>query len=157
MSEITAGALGEIGGRILEDAAFVFTEPTDEPPAFEEAVLEGRLRFVAPSGEGTLLIAAGRSLAQEIAANLLGVDAGDPETDGQDRGALGEMLNIIAGAFMADRFGHNVLCMLGIPSVQAFEPDAYAVQKDGTACKVHFSTDDGRRIDLGVDFVERSN
>jgi hypothetical protein len=116
MAEPTSTLLEEVLGQVLQDAAFVFAEPAEEPEAWGSPLYAVKLAFESVRG-GELRLTAGRGAAVEIAANMLGLDASDPEAAEQGRAALGELLNVIGGAFVTRFFGTKVPSQLGLPIV----------------------------------------
>jgi len=85
--------------QILEDATFVFAEPAEDLPEWMDDVLEAEVTFAGPN-TGRLLIAMSPDLAINLAANLLGIDADDPDAVTRGLGASGEIANMICGALM---------------------------------------------------------
>jgi hypothetical protein len=115
--EITHERLAAVTMRTLEDAAFIFSERTDSPPAFRGPLLEARLTYEGPD-HGELTLTSTTGFADLLAANLLGVEADDPEVAGKGPDALGELLNILGGVWAAELFGARATCRLGLPEVR---------------------------------------
>jgi hypothetical protein len=114
MRDLDGTFLSEVLGQVLEDAAFVFVEPADEPEAWGPPVLAASLAFESVQG-GTLRITAAPAAGVELAANMLGVDPADPEAAEHGLAALAEILNVVGGAFVTRYFGTAVPSQLGLP------------------------------------------
>jgi hypothetical protein len=116
MLEPTPELLTDILGQVLQESAFIFAEPDDEPPAWEGEVLTARIAFQSTRG-GTLRIVTTPGGAAEIAANMLGIDPGD-EAEQNARPAFSELLNVLGGAFLTRYFGTAVPSQLGLPATE---------------------------------------
>lgn len=116
MSEPTPEMLTEVLSNVLEEAAFFMIEPEAVPPRYEGEIFSAAIDFEAVRG-GQLRLTASRNLARNLAANMLGIDPNDPEADEQGRNALGEILNVLGGAFVTRHFGTKVPFQLGLPTV----------------------------------------
>jgi len=144
-AEIAADRLAELVSRTLEDAAFVFTEPADGAGAPAAPVLHARLDFEGPA-RGELSLTASPAVARALAANLLGLDEGDPDIDARAGDALGEVVNMLAGAVVLELFGPEAQTRIGVPAgAELAAPPAGA---GGTA--VALLTEEGERIDAAV-------
>jgi hypothetical protein len=141
-AELSAERLGALVMKTLEDAAFVFAEVADGAPPFSPPVLEARLRFEGPEA-GELALATSPAMAQGLAANLLGLDPGDPEIGQRAGDALGELANILAGAVVLELFGPRVETRIGVPSVR----EVAAAPAGEAPCAVTLSTEEGERLD----------
>jgi hypothetical protein len=144
-AELLAGTLA----RTLEEAAFVFAEPDEAGAPLGDALLEARLSYVGPH-EGELALSAPRSLAATLAANLLGEDEGGAAATGDDEDAMGELLNMVAGAWVAEVFGDEARCLLGLPRVRAVDPRERAGALASADVAAALVEEEGRRIDLSL-------
>jgi hypothetical protein len=115
MAEPTAALLEEVLGQVLQEAAFVFAEPADEPEGWPPPVLTAEIAFESVRG-GLLRLTVPPRGAVELAANMLGLEASDPEAEENGRAAVAEILNVIGGAFVTRYFGTQVPTQLGLPS-----------------------------------------
>jgi hypothetical protein len=120
MLDPTPELLAEVLGSVLQDSAFMFAEPTDEPEGWALPVYSAELAFESVRG-GLLRLTAPPRGAVEIAANMLGVDPTDPEAEVQARSALAEVLNVVGGAFVTRYFGTKVPSQLGLPHTEVLE------------------------------------
>ncbi len=148
MSAELGRALGETLARTLEEAAFVFAEPAEDPPPFRGEVLEARIGFRGPE-EGELRLVADAGLAASLAANLLGLDEEQgSEARARSADALGEILNMVVGAWVVRRFGESTTCRLGVPRVSR----RAAGDAEGAApgARARLVEESGRRIDLSL-------
>lgn len=146
MSEPTSELLAETLAGTLEEAAFVFVEPQETPPAFPAKVLEARIGYAGPSS-GELTLVADATLAATLAANLLGEEEGEA-TASRASDALGELLNMVVGAFVVRLFGAEVRCKLGVPRVREVGASEHQARLRAAACAAHLVEEEGRRIDL---------
>jgi hypothetical protein len=73
MADPIPALLTEVLGEVLQEAAYVFAEPAEEPAAWTAPVVSAEIAFESLKG-GTLRLTAAPAVAAEIAANMLGVD-----------------------------------------------------------------------------------
>lgn len=148
MSEPTSELLAETLAGTLEEAAFVFVEQQESPPAFPARVLEARIDYAGPT-KGELTLVADASMAATLAANLLGEDEGEA-TAARAGDALGELLNMVVGSFVVRLFGPETRCRLGVPRVREVGAAEHGVQLRSASCATHLVEEEGRRIDLSL-------
>ncbi len=141
--------LGEVLGKTLEEAAFVFADLPDEAPPVGRTMVEARLAYGGP-GAGELVLATTPALASTLAANLLGEDEGGATATGDDEDAVGELLNMMAGTFVAELFGPGAGVHIGLPRVRRVDGGAYARSLAGATAAVTLVEEEGRRIDLAA-------
>jgi len=113
----------EVISRILEDAAFVFTDVISDnsiPTAGEWEAAGVGLDF---SGEqcGQMRMWASDGFTACVAANMLGVAEDDPAAAEKGLDALKESLNIIVGNYLTTFFGEEPIFDLGLPTPLAKE------------------------------------
>ncbi len=120
MPEPTPALLTDILGQVLQESAFIFAEPDDEPATWQGPVLTARIAFESTRG-GTLRLVTTPAASAEIAANMLGIEPGE-EADANGRAAVAELLNVLGGAFLTRYFGTTVPSQLGLPSTELGEP-----------------------------------
>ncbi len=109
---VTETMLRDVVMRTLSDSAFMFPSPTESPIADVE--LRVRITFEGPE-PGALELGASTGFGRALAANLLGLEADDPELDSASEGALLELSNIMAGLLVEEAWG-SAGCRLGIPA-----------------------------------------
>ena len=114
MPEASRELLTDILGQVLQESAFIFAEPDEEPEAWEGEALVARIAFESTRG-GSLRLVTTLLAASDIAANMLGIDPGE-EADANGRAAVSELLNVLGGAFLTRYFGTAVPSQLGLPS-----------------------------------------
>jgi CheY-specific phosphatase CheX len=119
----TTNVLRDVAREVLADFAFLLTEPAQAPLAWPaaELVRHAEIDFEGPFC-GTLAITATSELAEAIACDMLGLEAGDPEAVAQSASALGELANVVAGAVIARLFGTSSNYKLGLPQVAHGHP-----------------------------------
>ena len=120
MPEPTPAFLLEVLGSVLQDAAFVSADPAPEPARWAGPVINAELAFESLRGGSLRLTVAPRG-AIELAANMLGVDPADREAEAHGLAAVGELLNVIGGAFVTRFFGTQVPSQLGLPRAELAE------------------------------------
>lgn len=101
---------------VMEQAAFLTTDPAEIAPA--DAAVEGNLCAAMDfSGEfaGTIAMMVDESIASSLAANMLGLDEGDPLARLRNGDALGEILNMICGNLLPEIAGSGPVFNLGSP------------------------------------------
>ena len=138
--------LAEVGLRIFEEAAFLFTEPGQAPGREARDPLEATLEFGGP-GAGEIRLSTDREVAVLIAANMLGLEKDDPEAAESAEQALGELLNVLGGSLMVDLFGTREVCHLGIPRVGRGE----GLPADPQAASVRFQVEGGGQLTLSLE------
>lgn len=121
MTSLPSARLEAVARRVLEEAAFVLATPTARQPEWPAEVVEVELAFDGPA-TGVLRLRSTPRFGAEVAANLMGLESGDAEADRHAEGALAELLNIIAGALLADVYGTGRVVRIGIPAVRAGPP-----------------------------------
>ena len=146
MAEPTAALLEEVLGQVLQEAAFVFAEPADEPEGWPPPVLTAEIAFESVRG-GLLRLTVPPRGAVEIAANMLGLEASDPEAEENGRAAVAEILNVIGGAFVTRYFGTQVPTQLGLPSTALVD----APPRAGRTCAATLQLESGDPVVLELD------
>ncbi len=114
MADATPELLTDILGTVLQESAFMFVEPAEEPVEWGEKVFAATLAFESVRS-GTLRLTMAVPVGVELAANMLGTEATDPEAEENGRAAMSEILNVIGGAFVTRFFGTKVPSQLGLP------------------------------------------
>jgi hypothetical protein len=114
MADPTVELLTDILGNVLQESAFMFVEPDQEPVEWGDKVFAATLAFESVRG-GTLRLTMAVPAGVELAANMLGTEASDPEAEENGRAAVSEILNVIGGAFVTRFFGTKVPSQLGLP------------------------------------------
>ncbi|HTP27968.1 MAG TPA: chemotaxis protein CheX [Anaeromyxobacteraceae bacterium] len=148
-AELSAELLAQALSRTLEEAAFVFAEPTQDPPPLEGEVIEARLSYRGDH-EGELRLAAPASFAASLAANLLGEEEGSQGAKARGDDCIGELLNMIAGALAVDLFGPGSRCLLGLPRVRRVAAEEHAQALATAHAAATLIEEEGGRIDLSA-------
>lgn len=93
-----AEVIDEVFRIVLEKFAFMFAEQAEEGDVMSPQgdLAAARITFTG-AASGTLLLATPMDTATEVAANVLGLDAGDDESVERGPDALGEVLNMTCG------------------------------------------------------------
>jgi hypothetical protein len=146
MAEPTVELLTDILGSVLQDSAFMFVEPSEEPPEWGDRVFNASLTFESER-RGTLRLNMAVPVGVELAANMLGTEPDDPEAEENGRAAVSEVLNVIGGSFVTRYFGTRVATQLGIPKAML----ATAPATGRTTCGALVTSEAGLPILLELD------
>lgn len=143
---MSAELLGQITSSILEEAAFFLSHRSSTPPPWPAQVLEARIAFNG-SRRGVMRLTATEPFALVVAANLLGIEPDDKEASQQQKPALGELINIVCGAVVAQWLGTTQVCQLGLPEVSQRASTGSSVAPE---CSVSLIIEDQFRLDIDV-------
>lgn len=133
----------------LGEAAFALLDRDEAPPDWPGVLVVGSLPFHGPA-HGTVQLATSPEFAAELAANLLGLDPDDVTAARRAHEALGELLNIFAGALFAKWFGPGERCAMGIPRLRTVAAGAPAARPAEALAAVSMRNEEGHRIDACV-------
>jgi CheY-specific phosphatase CheX len=145
-----AEVLVDVTANVLEEAAFVFTEPAEGGQTWEGEVVEVQLAF-SGDGTGRLMMTAPKSLGLELAANLLGMEPGE-ETDIERpaEAAFSEILNMIAGPLAVAWFGEEAVCRIGVPEAKTIAGSTHRSWSEGYTCSASLVTEEEDPIELAA-------
>jgi len=118
MSDTTTQSVQEVFCEVLASLAFMFGDPAspqDLPPMGEPAMM-ATIGFRGPTA-GNLALLAPRSLAQELAANILGIEPDEDAAGEQASDALGELMNVTLGRLLTTISGDAPVFDLTPPQV----------------------------------------
>ena len=140
--------------QVLESLAMMFADQVenDELPQQGGECIAVSIEFVGPSS-GALCLMASQQAAEEVAANVLGLDVGDPEVESSAHDALGELLNVTVGQLLTAIAGDEPVFDLTAPVVRGNVPRAEwqeLLTKEGTVVVVA----DDHPLLLGFDLHE---
>lgn len=144
------GALEAATRQVLEDVAFVFTEPTAEPvdeTSWSGSVIRAELPFTGPI-RGRFVLAASSALFSSLAAEMLGVEPGDVEAEERES-APGEILNMVAGMTLEQTLGDVGLWELGVPEARSMSPAEY-MSAPRADILVRLDTEEEEPFEVGV-------
>jgi CheY-specific phosphatase CheX len=148
--EQCAATLTEVSATVLEEAAFVFTEPASGTLSWSGDIVETKLTF-SGDGNGTVMLAAPQSVGLELAANLLGLEPGEEtHIERPAEAALAEILNMIAGPLTARLFGDTAVCRIGVPMAKTVPGSAHENWSRRGFCSVSLTTEENDPIELAV-------
>ncbi|HVP57096.1 MAG TPA: chemotaxis protein CheX [bacterium] len=119
--------LASVAEKTLAELAFIFSVSDDqEPMPASAALVASSVEFSGPFS-GRLTLAVSANMLSAIAANMLGIDEGDPRPlPDQQRDALKEMTNVVCGNLLPRLAGTQVVFKIEAPDL--VEPEAI----DGT-------------------------
>lgn len=107
--------------RMLEETAFLFSDEPVRPPVFQSATVGVGISCDGDES-GELRLWAQASFLRKLSANMLGIEEEDPMAVAKGLDALGELLNIVLGHCLTERFGETENCRMGTPRL--VEPGA---------------------------------
>jgi hypothetical protein len=138
----TTNVVREVACSVMADCAFLLTEPVESASNWPASEL---VRHAAIDFEGgALSLTTTSELAEAIACDMLGLESGDPEAIAQASSALGELVNVVAGALLARLFGTSGNYGLGLPRVALGHPPDRA----GRTSVVALEDVEGRPIEI---------
>ncbi len=147
--ELSAPLLQDVLGRVLQEMAFVFAEPSPTPLQWPARVVTAELSYSGP-GAGTLRLTTTSELALLIAENLIGMDAGAPQSERPSADALGEVLNIAGGLLVAEVFGQSELSQLTSPRVERRDAEVSGQERMRSLCRVRMLAEDEFPVELAA-------
>ena len=147
-ADLSPRLLGDVLGRVLEEAAFVFVEPAEEAPP-EGPLLRAQLRYVGRHA-GELSLVMSERFAATVAASILGEEEGGEELTGDDRDALGEVLNMVAGVLAVELFGEDSRCALGLPVVARLAAEEHRRELAAADAVALLMDEGGQRVALSA-------
>lgn len=112
-------ALSKVAVRILEEAAFLFSDdlaPADRPDHTWEPV-GASLEYEGIEDSGHIQVWADVAMVRSLASNMLGLDEEDPESAAHVADALKELLNMVLGNVLTELWGTEPVFHLGIPTL----------------------------------------
>lgn len=133
----------------LEEAAFALLEVDEAPAPWTGMVVEATLPFRGPA-RGTILLATSASFAAELAANLLGLEADEVAAARRAHEAVGELLNIFAGALLERWLGGEVHCAMGVPRLETVSGAAREERHRSASARVTMCGEYEHRLDAAV-------
>jgi CheY-specific phosphatase CheX len=116
MNKIDPTVLTEITISALERTAMVLAEPAAEGQETPAPTRFASIAYRGPS-EGTIVLSATEGFLQELAASLLGVEAGEVNIESHGNDALKEMANIVGGSVILAMSGDTCEYSLGLPAL----------------------------------------
>ena len=127
MVDDQAKLAGESFCDVLEKLAFMFAEPApkEELPGDVPGSVQARMTF---SGDivGSLALTVPEAMCNDIAANVLGMDADDESVLGRTHDALKEVLNVVCGYTLTAIGGEAALVDLSVPHVTELDEAGWA-------------------------------
>ena len=115
-AETLGSALQTATRQVLEEATFVFSEPTSEPfggSSWPGTLVRVRLGFSGPLS-GHFMLVASSELCQSLAADMLG----ESDTEALAGEVLGEILNMATGIALTELLGSDSSWALRVPEAE---------------------------------------
>jgi len=112
---------------VAEQLTFMFGEvvPKDEANTPDKLFTKARMTFTGDLA-GTLSLAVPSDTTAEIAANILGLEPEDIETESMMNDALAEMLNVVCGHVIMSMVGKDANFKLATPVTDFVSEEQYA-------------------------------
>lgn len=112
--------LAQTLAEVLEVQAFLFAEPVAPASLIlpEGPGVRASISFVGASLNGSIELLCPQSLCGELAANILGVEAEEIESETDAEDALKEVLNIACGQFLTRCYGSGPVFTLSLPCLE---------------------------------------
>ncbi len=152
MLEPTAELLTDILGQVLQESAFIFAEPDDEPAVWQRhgAGRPHRLRVDPRRRAAPPHQPAGR--LRRSPPTCWASTRGE-EADANGRAAVSELLNVLGGAFLTRYFGTAVPSQLGLPTTEILPaPPPEAARR---SCAASVRLESGEPMVLELDLEDR--
>ncbi len=133
--------LAEVISEVIENLSMMPVEKPLEWDKFQPQ-LEGWIEFIGPV-KGKLYLRCEETMALALAANLLGTDHADMQTQADAWDALAELLNVVCGNLVTELFDSKKPFSLSTPQLNIIPPNN-SDDKQNT-------TDDPKKSELGAD------
>lgn len=118
MSALPPEGLAVVATSALEEAAFLFVEPSPDLDVPADRAIVATIGIATPA-RGQLRVLTDVDGARLLAANVLGIEPDDPDVDAQSEAAVGELANILAGLVLAEVAAKGAETAIDIPLVGA--------------------------------------
>lgn len=116
MQDQATETLTTMFSEVLADLAFMFTDEDPVNMAPGGKWLETTIGYDG-SHSGVLRLRCTREFAIQLAANLLGLDTEDVDTEQSARDAVKEFMNVVCGQFITAAYGTEEVFDLTIPQI----------------------------------------
>lgn len=120
------GVLEDVVPSVLENVAFMFSEPADPDEGLPDAeeYLEAAMEFDGPA-KGRIGVVVAAAWCDQLAEGILGEEPQEENVSAMRRDALCELLNIICGQFVTALWGTDHIVNLSIPTVSEVSQAAW--------------------------------
>jgi hypothetical protein len=133
---------------VLEEAAFVFTEP-GAPRAAAESVVIAEVRFRGPE-RGRLVLACPLALGVEIAESFTGCEPDSSVAEAWAADATAEIVNMLAGRLLVEWWGPEATYDLDLPRVRLAGRRELEPSAGEEVCRAVLATETDQRVDALV-------
>ena len=116
MQDQKTATLATIFSEVLANLAFMFTDEDPAHPPPGDVWFETTIAY-SGSVAGTLRLRCSRDFSTRLAANLLGTNPEDPDTEQSASDAVMEFMNIVCGQFVTTAYGTEEVFSLTIPEI----------------------------------------
>ncbi len=116
MQDQKTATLATIFSEVLANLAFLFTDEDPADPVPGDVWFETTIGYSGPMA-GTLRFLCTRDFSTRLAANLLGTDPDDPDTEQSAGDAVKEFMNIVCGQFVTAAYGTEEVFHITIPEI----------------------------------------
>lgn len=146
---LNSDQLLELAAQVFQEAAFCFIEPLCYELKLSDELLVASLDFNGKVS-GRILIAAPPTFACIIAGNLLGLEPDDEDVGEKCAGALGELLNMVAGQLFSESLGADNDIQLGLPETRIMAADEFETLLDSQTVHASGLVEEEQRVDFAV-------
>lgn len=151
MGDDLSDIVGDAAMRVLEDAAYVFTErlPDDaeNPLRDERKIVSAQIDI--GSGRACVAFACSLCFAGTVAADLLGLDTEGPVPSRKCMDAIGELLNMLGGVLYKQWRGTTETeGLLGLPSVALLSYQEHSQRCGVKPLRLLLQTEDGDTVEV---------
>jgi CheY-specific phosphatase CheX len=137
--------------KTLEEVAFIFTEPCENPEPISGQCVEATIAFFGKV-PGRLVFRAPRHFAELLAANILGLEPEDATAGALAHEAVGELLNMVGGILLESWFGVFERYHLGIPKVKETQRNETHKEDRKNTYTVALTTEEEDRLEITAYF-----
>jgi CheY-specific phosphatase CheX len=141
--------LSDITKQLLEDAAFLFTEPATDQHAPDGNQIVARVNIKA-SRSVELVLSAEERLGIILAANLLGIEIDSEEARQSASDAVGELANILAGTLAVELSEISAQVSIGIPVVKKEFGATIWKELSKASQRADLLVEDGTRLSIAI-------
>ncbi len=129
-TEVTAQHVSTLVNDVLGELAFMITDASESETLSCEVWVTGEVRYRGPQS-GALHCWCSRPFGAQLAANLLGIEAGSPDAQLAAEDALRELLNVLCGQLVTRWFGSGAVFNLSIPKTRETNESPRAFGRPG--------------------------
>lgn len=131
-------AIGTLMCEVLGTLAFMIRDDDTPLKTAEGPWITAEITYQGPIN-GRLRLWTTRAFANELAANLLGIDTNDPEAEDAINDAVREFMNVVCGQLVTAWYGSEAIFNLGIPAAWSLVELPAEVTNDANVTRLSVS------------------